>query len=56
MKPVPNCRQHAEACRAMAKRAGSDEVRQYLETMAIGWDDLAKQHEKLAQYRSQCVA
>jgi len=46
MKKAQDYRQHASECRALARKARSDEERQQLLTMAATWDILAVERER----------
>jgi hypothetical protein len=46
MKKAHDYRQHASECRALARKARSEEERQQLLTMAATWDILAVERER----------
>jgi len=46
MKKAQDYRQHASECRALARKARSDEERHQLLTMAATWDILAVERER----------
>ena len=46
MKKTHDYRQHANECRALARKARSEEERQQLLTMASTWDILAVERER----------
>ena len=46
MQKAQDYRQHASECRALARKARSDEERQQLLTMAATWDILAVERER----------
>ena len=46
MKKTEDYRQHASECRALARKARSEEERQQLLTMAATWDILAVERER----------
>jgi hypothetical protein len=46
MKKVSEYRQHAEECRTLAANMLSQEQRDQLLSMAVTWDDLARERER----------
>ena len=46
MKKAQDYRNHAEECRALARKSRTDEERRQLLTMAATWDGLATEREQ----------
>jgi hypothetical protein len=47
MKTVEEYRQHAEECRELARRAQSPDERKAILAIAMSWDKLARDRERL---------